>query len=142
MSFDDLPPDWPAISLTDPAHVTDVLDLFVTMQARFEGALFILVCDEQRRPVQPIQIDGVRGAPPEDMHGVLEEMARTIAEARPQAGVLCAVARRGATLVRPSDLAWRDCLDATFGPHLPVLGVHVITPDGSRLIHTMPRSAA
>jgi len=142
MSFDDLPPDWPDMSLTDPAHVTDVLDLFVTMQARFDGALFILVCDEERRPVQPIQIDGVRGGPPDDMHSVLAEMARTIADAQPRASVLCAIARRGATLVRHTDLAWRDCLYATFGPHLPVIGVHVVTPDGARLIHTLPSPAA
>jgi hypothetical protein len=135
MSFEDLPADWPATPLTDAAHITDVLDLFVSMQARFDGALFILVCDDQRRPVQPIQIDDVRGGPPSDMRGVMLQMADTIAEAQPEATVLCAIARRGVPMVRRSDLAWRDCLMSAFGEHLPVIGVHVVTPEGSRLIH-------
>ncbi|MBK6762071.1 MAG: hypothetical protein IPG68_01755 [Micrococcales bacterium] len=135
MSFDDLPADWPDMSLTDPAHIADVLDLFVSMQARFDGALFILVCDEQHRPVQPIQIDGVRGGPPDDAHSLMSGMARTVAEVQPQGSVLCAIARRGSPMTRRSDLAWRDHITAAFGEHMPVIGVHVVTPEGSRLIH-------
>jgi hypothetical protein len=58
MSFEDLPSDWPDIPLAAPTHIADVLDLFVSMQTRLDGALLVLVCDSLRRPVQPILLHG------------------------------------------------------------------------------------
>ena len=56
MSFEDLAQEWPTMSLTDPDHICDVLDVFVDLRARNAGSLLVLICDEERRPVQPLSL--------------------------------------------------------------------------------------
>lgn len=137
MSFEDLPHDWQHLPLTDPDHITDVLDLFVSMEARFDGAILLLVCDEDRRPIQPIQIDDVNSVEPEQMRELLPGLAATIADANPAATVLIAIARDGSLSIRRSDQLWSECLHDAFSGQLPVIGIHLVTPDGSR---PLPRS--
>ena len=57
MSFDDLPDNWPELPLTDQRLLADVLDLVVSEQSRRDGALYVLLCDENARLLQPIAID-------------------------------------------------------------------------------------
>lgn len=129
MSFRDLPKHWPTIPLTDPDHIANVLDLFVSCEARQVGALVILICDEERRPLQPIQIDDIPPRPPADAPPVYGRIAATIGE-RPGLAVLCALARPRLR-VTADDVAWRRILDEAFEGQAEVLGFHVVTPDGS-----------
>ena len=62
---------------------------------------------------------------------MLEHVAVTIEQANPDATVLCAVARRHPLKVTTSDHAWRKCIEQAFAGHVEVLGVHLITIDGS-----------
>lgn len=130
MSFEDLPESWPTIPLTDPDHIANVLDLFVGLEARQTGALVLLICDEERRPLQPIQIDHISPRPPTDALSIYGRIAETIGS-RPGLGVLCAMARPRRLRVTADDQAWRRLLDAAFDGHAEVLGFHVVTLSGS-----------
>lgn len=140
MSFHDLPRDWPGIPLTDSTHIADVLDLFVNMQARMDGALCILVCDPLRRPLQPIQLDGIQAAPPGDAHFVLSQLADTIEDLAPGGCLLFARARQGGLSITADDQRWRWCVEESF-TRMPIISFHVITPDGSRLVHDVEAAA-
>ncbi|HRY11601.1 MAG TPA: hypothetical protein P5544_16670 [Candidatus Nanopelagicales bacterium] len=139
MSFKDLPTDWPDIPLTDPTHIANVLDIFVSMKTRMNGGLLVLLCDPLRCPMQPILVEDFGRRPPEDGDQALKNMATSIAEVLPGATVLCAIARRGGLSITADDRAWRTAITRAFAD-VPLIGVHVVTPDGSRLVH--PISAA
>ena len=131
MSFSDLPEDWPTIPLTDPTHVANVLDIFVSMEARAVGSLLLLVCDELRRPVQAIEVAEISRSPLPDSVEILRPIASTIADALPDATLLCAIARTGSLQPRRSDAAWGDCLHEAFADRIPIIGIHVVTPRGT-----------
>lgn len=135
MDFENLPPDWPSIPLTDPDHIADVLDIFVGIRDRMVGSLLILVCDDQRRPLQPIVINEIPvKAPPAGDKYNLARIAETVAETVPGATVLCAVARRGPTRVTRTDQRWAATLQRAFAGRLELLGVHLVTPDGTAAV--------
>ncbi len=140
MSFRDLAPDWPDIPLIDPTHVADILDLFVNMQARMDGALLIMICDELRRPLQPIQIDEFEQMPLPDAYRVFPQMDESFARMAPGCSLLFALARRGGLTVTPADRRWRRCVEDTF-QRMPLIGFHIVTPDGSRIVHDVDAAA-
>ena len=141
MSYKDLPEGWPDRPVTE--HLEDLLDLFVDMEARMKGALMILVCDERYVPVQPIMLDDVPKAMMcEELEQPLRRMAETIAEGFPGATALVAVARSGPTSITLRDRAWGASLARAFGGLVELIGVHVITPRGSRLIEAEAAEAA
>lgn len=131
MSFEDLPDDWPTIPLTDPDHIADVLDIFVALRDRWTGSVLVLVCDDQRRPVQPIIIGDIDRTRPAALLPALRRMAETIAAGNPKATVLCAVARRGPLRPTTTDHRWHRQFEAAFAGPVVLLGVHLITLDGS-----------
>ncbi|MGB7979326.1 MAG: hypothetical protein WCF36_00850 [Candidatus Nanopelagicales bacterium] len=131
MNFENLPPQWPTIPLTDNDHIADVLDIFVDVRARLGGCLLILVCDEQHRPLQPLLIDEVDEVPAADYRDVLGPIAATISAANPRASVLCALGRADRLHVTAHDQAWRRILEDTFAGHAQFLGMHLITLDGA-----------
>ena len=63
MSFNDLPHDWPARSLTDSTIARDVVDLVVRDTDRESGCICVLLCDAGARMVQPVTIDDVGDLP-------------------------------------------------------------------------------
>ena len=142
MNFENLPAGWPTIPLTDPDHIADVLDIFVSPSDRRAGSLLILICDEQRRPVQPVVINDIDAGHHWDDHVPLERIARQVAELKPDATVLCAVARTGHTRVTTTDRRWAHTLERAFAGHLELLGIHLITLDGTQPITTESNEAA
>lgn len=130
MAFDDLPPDFPDRPLTGATFVADVLDLVVPEEDRYRGALAVLVCDEADRMLAPFVVSEM----PEDLpQGEREHVLTTVLAATEGRGsVLVAVARAHGLSLRDSDHAWaRTAAEAcSVGPRL--LGVHVVTLDGSR----------
>jgi hypothetical protein len=131
MSFEDLPTNWPTIPLTEPAHVADVLDIFVSMRDRAIGSLLVLICDEERRPGQPVVITEIRAGDACTYMPVLRQLVDTVADANPRASLLFAIARRDGLRVTSSDLRWQRSIEQACGGRLELLGVHVITFDGS-----------
>lgn len=130
MNFEELPEGWMDLPLTDPNHIANVLDLFVSLESRRNGCLLILICDEEHRPVQPIVIDRIPACPPADAIPFLAQVGATIGE-RPGAGVLVALGRHRKLRVTANDLAWRATIERALSRYVAVLGVHVITVDGT-----------
>ncbi len=141
MNYEELPPQWPTMPLTDPEHIANVLDLFVDLRARLAGCLLILVCDEQHRPVQPLLIEQFDAAPPAAYRAALERMAATIGAANPHASILCALGRSSRLRVTATDQGWRRELESAFAGRAEFLGVHLITVDGSLPIQRLDRAA-
>jgi hypothetical protein len=133
MTFDDLPPDWPTRPLHDARLVADVLDLVVSEQARDDGALVVLCCDAADRLRTPVQIDAPEaGEPLASRATMLATLCEAVAGIEPDAGVLLAVARRGGLSVTADDRCWAEAAVAAAAGRVRLLGVHVVTPDGSR----------
>lgn len=130
MTLHDLPEDWPSIPLTDPDHIADVLDIFVSLEARHCGALVVIICDEQRRPLQPVQIDDMPACPAADALTLLTHLARVVGEV-PGGSALFGIARLRKHRVTANDQAWRHAIETAFDGHAAVLGVHVVTASGS-----------
>lgn len=59
MSFSDLPRDWPARSLSDPAFAADVLDLCVSDADRMTGGLSFLLCRADGSLAQPVFVGDI-----------------------------------------------------------------------------------
>lgn len=57
MTFSDLPPGWAERPITDPDLFEDVVDLIATEQSRESGCLYVLICDDAGRMVQPVAFD-------------------------------------------------------------------------------------
>lgn len=138
MSFEDLPPEWPERPLTNPALVADVLDLIVTDRSRDEGAIHILLCDEQGRLVLPIAVDEPDAeASLDDRVGVISTFLRAAEREREPGAVLVAIARRGGLSATADDILWAEAALATLGGWR-LLGVHVVTRAGSRPLPKQP----
>lgn len=134
MAFTDLPDDPRDLPLSDPAYTADFLDLVVSERDRHRGGLALLLCDDEDRLLAPVVV----GELPDDLSDAeREQTVATVCSAMDGRGsVLVAVARRTGLSVRTGDHAWaraaaRACAE---GPRL--LGVHVITVEGSREVPT------
>ncbi len=141
MSFHDLPQQWPSMPLSDPTHIADVLDLFVDLRVRREGGLLLLACDHERRPVQPIVIDGLAQHPPADLAAELAPIAAMLASSVPGASVLCAIARPGRLRLTGRDHAWQRALADALSGRIDLLGVHLVTTHGSMPIPPLESAA-
>lgn len=132
MSFDDLPDNWPELPLTDQRLLADVLDLVVSEQSRRDGALYVLLCDEHARLMQPMAIDLLEA--PDDPDARRQLMASVIDVTKhlgEKGSYVVAIARRGGLSVTPDDEQWAAAVVSTQGSWR-LLGVHVVTRDGSR----------
>jgi hypothetical protein len=130
MAFTDLPANAPELAVSDPAYTADFLDLVVSERDRQRGALALLICDDDDRMLVPVVVGDL---PPDITDEDRQRtVTRVLATMEGRGSVLVAVARRAGLDIRAEDRAWlraaaRACAG---GPRL--LGVHVITPEGSR----------
>lgn len=142
MAFTDLPDNWDSYPITDPALLPDVLDLVVSEQARATGALYLLVCDPGDRLVLPMQITELADAPAgPGRDALLTVITDKVCEIEPDAGVLAAVARPGGLSATADDRAWAEALAQACDGRVRLLGVHVVTMDGSRPVPRDARAA-
>jgi hypothetical protein len=140
MTFDDLPDGWDLLPLTEPRLVADVLDLFVSIEARERGCLALLLCDDADRLQAPVLIDELDDAsPPAERVALLRTLLAHVASADLAAALLAGIARPGGLSVTRADETWAAAVADAARGQLRLLGVHVVTPDGSRPV---PRAAA
>jgi hypothetical protein len=144
MGFEDLPDDLRDRPLTAPRAVADLLDLALTEQDCRRGTLAVLICDERARP-RVVQL--IHDMPPRmeiaERDHTLRCLAGILAEVAPEGWFLLARARPGGLSLTPDDLGWRQAIVESCRAHsIQLLGVHVVTPDGSREIPAGMGSAA
>jgi len=142
MAFTDLPADWPALPITRHDLLCNVLDLVVSDHARATGSLCLLICDPADRLVAPMEISHLRDADAgADRAALLATVVDAVADIEPQAGVLAAIGRPGGLSATQEDREWADALAAATAGRVRLLGVHVVTADGSRPVPTDRRAA-
>ena len=107
------------------------------MTTRYDGALVVLLCEANRRIVQPILVDEIDLDPPADSDVMLNNLVVAILGACAESCVLVALARPGPLRVGARDAAWARFIEEACSDRLPLLGVHLVTPRGS-----LPSSAA
>ncbi len=133
MSFDDLPDAWPSRSLTAPAFVADVLDHVVSPLSRRRGALYLLLCDDADHLLVPVAIEEVHS---EESPRQRADHVATVLDLAAQTGsigsLLAAVARPGGLSVTADDQSWAGAVAVAADGRTRLLGVHLVTPDGSR----------
>lgn len=129
MSFEDLPADWPARSLTDLRLAADVVDLMVSCADRASGTLTLLLCDDRGRLVQPVAVDlegQDRSAAAADLMAHLEHLFTSGLGS----SLLLAIARPGFSSVTDGDRAWHQAaIDLCRRLEVPLLGTYVVTLD-------------
>lgn len=133
MGFQDLPEGWRERPLTDPLLVADVLDLMVSDADRCAGALAVLLCDEQARLMQPGIISDL------DYDSSEAERCRMlaifVANLAPYFdSVLFALARADGLSITADDESWARSVQYACSGEVRLLGFHLVTRDGSRLV--------
>jgi hypothetical protein len=133
MSFDDLPDGWKEQPLTDPRLVADVLDLIVSDADRRAGGLAVLLCDEQGRLMQPgIISDLDYESSAAERAEMLGSFVTTMTERFDS--VLFALARADGLSITADDQSWVRAVQCACSGELRLLGFHLVTRDGSRLV--------
>jgi hypothetical protein len=133
MSFDDLPDGWTEQPLTDPRLVADVLDLVVSDADRCAGGLAVLLCDEQGRLVQPGIISDLDHDSSEAQRcWMLGCFVTTMPEFFTSA--VFALARADGLSITADDQCWARAVQHACQGELRLLGFHLVTRDGSRLV--------
>jgi hypothetical protein len=130
MTFEDLPEDWPHRPVTDPALFDDVVDLVVTERDRRRGALYILLCDEGGRLLQPCAVTDLGpGCEPDPQ--LIEPFAKALVHQCPDGGLVVVVARCGVPAPRETDVRWARAAEAICaGWDARLLAAAVATPAG------------
>jgi len=130
MAFTDLPDDWPDRPLTEPRLVADVLDLVVSDRDRREGALAVLLCDDEGRLVQPVVMNDLQPIVTEDDRcEALTVFTGALSSCR---SFLVAVARRDGLSITDDDHVWARAARRVGAGEVRLLGVHLVTATGSR----------
>ncbi len=136
MSYHDLPPDLPAIPLTDTTVQADVIDLILGIEERRSGALALMLCDEGDRGVQPIVLSDL---PPEasaaEVRSLLDLLLPMVGETR--GAILLGRGRRRGLLPTDNDRAWHQTtIEACARHRVRLLGFYLASPDG---VEALPR---
>ena len=132
MTFEDLPNDWSDRPLTDPALVSDVLDLVVFEKDRAAGAVSFLLCDDEARLMQPVTIGEL---PPTMTQAERVQCVSVMVDGMSHRGaMLVALARDDGLSITAEDQAWCRAAQQACGSSVRLLGVHVVTMTGSRVV--------
>jgi hypothetical protein len=139
MTFEDLPDDWPQRPVTDPALFDDIVDLVVAERDRDRGALYVLLCDEGGRLLQPCAVTDLGpGCEPDPR--LIEPFAKGLAGQCPGGGLVLVVARRGVPAPRESDVRWARAAEAVCdGRDARLLAAAVATPAGVLRLSVLDR---
>jgi hypothetical protein len=136
MTYDDLPQNWPELSLTEPRLVADVLDLMVGPDDRQAGCIAVLACDSGVRLIQPMVIDDApRACEPDLMRRAVDIVVEALADVERAGTLIIAFGRPDGLSVTADDRAWAAAaVEALEGTAWSLSSAHVVTPAGSRPI--------
>ncbi|WP_298885536.1 hypothetical protein [uncultured Serinicoccus sp.] len=127
MSFEDLPPDWPARVLDDPVLTADVVDLVVSEADRSAGAIGFLLCRPGGNLAQPVVVGDLHG---EDPVRVLDRMVEIITDLPDTPGFVLAIARDRGLVGDADRRLHQHALDACARAGLTLWGTYLATHAG------------
>ncbi len=130
MTFEDLPDNIKELPLTDPRLAADVIDLIISAEARADGCLGIMVCDERGRGLKPIVLSDIpHDADATTLASFFAHLLSVVAE-QPRSLLVGRGRPRGGV---PNDLdrAWhQQTIDSCTAHGVPLLGFYLATRDG------------
>jgi hypothetical protein len=133
MGFEQLPADWPQRPLTDAGLTANVLDLVVSFADRRSGGLSILVCDDQARLVQPtLMTEPADSIPMAERPGIIDFWVDLAEQLEPRGGLLISIVRASGLSITDDDRAWCDVAARSCAGRITLLGLHIVTLEGSR----------
>ena len=142
MSFEELPADWPQRPLTDADLTADVLDLLISFADRRSGGLSIVVCDDQARLVQPtFMTEPADSIPMADRPGIIDYWVDVALHLEPKGGLLVSIVRSKGLSVTDDDREWCDIAARSCAGRITLLGIHVVTMEGSRPVPIKSQAA-
>jgi hypothetical protein len=141
MTFEDLPPDVKKIPLTDRRVAADVVDLMIGDEARADGCIGLMVCDEEHRGIVPIVLsDMPHDADLSALTAVLDLMLPLVVARG--GSLLMGRGRPGGGVPTDADRAWHQrSIDSCRAHGVRLLGFHIATRDGVRAL-PQPLAAA
>lgn len=144
MTHKDLPDDWPARPLDDPAVAPDVVDLCVRDRDRAVGGLSVLYCRRDGTLGQPVFVQEVAAG---ELPEVVERLVEAGTELPGVGGVVVSVVRPWGAVDDADRAAHQRALDVCRAVGLRLLGMYVVTRAGVTLLPvadglTAPRDVA
>lgn len=131
MTFHDLPPDWPALPLTDPTLAADVLDLVVNDADRRRGALCVLFCRSDHRLAQPCVVGDLERLPRDQTpHDVLAPIVAALCDTDPDGSMVLGLARPRGLRITDDDREWHQAAIDLCRGRVRLLSAHRVTLDG------------
>lgn len=130
MTFENLPENIKELSLTDRRVAADVVDLIISDQARADGCLGIMVCDEHGRGVLPIILSDVpRDADIAALATLFDLVLPLVVEQH--GSLLVGRGRPRGGVINDLDRAWhQQTIDSCAAHRVPLLGFYLATRDG------------
>lgn len=107
MTFQDLPADWPHRSLDDAQILCDVVDLVVTEADRAAGTIYLIICSELGRMLQPVAVSEIELSERTDQRLVIERFC-DILDHGLGAAIAVAIARPGRHTTVDEDREWHE----------------------------------
>jgi hypothetical protein len=130
---DDLPNGWAERPLTDESLIADVLDLLVKDRDRKRGCILFALCDAEGRLMQPCVVDDLPPVIPErELGAIVSVFSGVLAGGDPPGSLLVAIGRAHGLSATEQDQQWRAAAEQACQGRITLLGVHVITTEGSR----------
>ncbi len=132
MSYHDLPSDLATHPLDDDVIRADVIDLIAEPEARDEGCLALMLCDERAVGLQPVVLGDL--GPDRVLEGTSRMLSITLPDLADRRGSLVAgLGRPGSVLLTDADRAWHQLvLDRCRDHGVTLLGAYVATPSAVR----------
>lgn len=128
MTFHDVPKNLSELSLDDDqALAADVVDLFCPADARRNGALTILICDDDGRLLQPVVIDQIPHHV--DTAAGAHVLQHILQGPGPGSSAIVAICRPGA-FTTDNDRRWQVlAVEQCLALGVRLIGTYVVTPD-------------
>lgn len=141
MTYHDLPPAWPALSLRDPRLAADVVDLVVRDDERDGCCLSLLLCDADGRMIQPVTVDGIDPTSDEaDRRALFEAFFGHLGSSL--AAVVVAIGRPRGSAPDDDTRAWHEsALRTTRESGVELLATCLATRDGVTVLPTWQERA-
>lgn len=139
MSFEDLPPTWPSLPLSDPVLARDVLDLCVSHADRRRGGLSVLVLRSNLALAQPIFVAGAM--PRAGRRPALSNLFQACAQQDCDTAFVLGIAHQGPALSDEDRALHQDVIEVCRELDFRLVSTHLVTAHAIVMLPVSRRAA-
>ncbi len=132
MSFEDLPPNWPSLPLSDPVLTRDVLDLCVSQADRRRGGLAVLVLRWNLALAQPLFVAGQM--PRADRQPALSNLLRVCAQQDSDTAFVLGIAHQRPAVNEEDRALHQDLFEVCHARGFTLVSTHLVTANSITLL--------